>query len=125
MPITEDSWVHEIIGTAFKKGCRAGRNQGREEGRQEGELKILRRQIERRFVAVPDRVDRRWAECAAVNWKNSAFALLDATTPEDRLAPEQRALTSRVSRDSVSAGPTPFGMSIPARPRTPGTQPDQ
>ena len=93
MPITEDILDHEIIGTAYKKGRRAGRKQGRQEGREEGlqegqqkgELKILQRQIERRFGAVPEWLDQRLAQSTAQELEEIGVRLLDARTPEDLL----------------------------------------
>src|ERR1022692_4572454 len=57
MPIDLDIRDHETLGPiiieAEQKGLQKGLQEGRQEGRQEGDLTILRRQIAKRFGALP------------------------------------------------------------------------
>jgi flagellar biosynthesis/type III secretory pathway protein FliH len=65
MPIDLDIREHEVLGPLIieaerkgyqkgrEEGRQEGRQQGRQEGRRQGELIILRRQIVKRFGALP------------------------------------------------------------------------
>ncbi len=84
MPILNSILDHQVIGPAILQG----RQQGLKEGRQEGRQEIIRRQLEKRFGAVPD-----WAEARLINLSASeidevAVRLLDATRLEDLFPPE-------------------------------------
>jgi len=45
MPVHVDILTNKVLGREFRRGL--------QKGRQEGELRVLRRQIEKRFGAIP------------------------------------------------------------------------
>src|SRR5262249_20397763 len=75
MPITENILDHEIIGTAFKKG----RRQGREEGRKN----VLRDLIQKRFGKIPKWLDDRLAHASVNELDLLKDRVLDAQSLED------------------------------------------
>ena len=81
MPILNDILEHQVIGPAILQG----REQGRQEGIQEGRQDILRRQLERRFGAIPAWVEARLATLSAPELDDLALRLLDASTLEELL----------------------------------------
>jgi hypothetical protein len=58
---------------------------GLDEGRQEGELTILRRQIEKRFVALPAWATEKLAALPASELKDLSERVLDAKSLEELL----------------------------------------
>ena len=60
MPILNDIMEHEVIGPEIKKGIR------------QGELTVIRRQIEKRFGALPAWAEDRLTNCPLRNSKTSA-----------------------------------------------------
>jgi hypothetical protein len=59
--------------------------EGREEGDLKGELKILRRQIEKRFGSLPNWAEERLAECSAKEIEELSVRVLDAKSIESLL----------------------------------------
>jgi predicted transposase YdaD len=81
MPILNDIMDHKVLGREFKRGLQ----EGRQEGRQEGELKILKRQMERRFGVIPEWVDQRLIGLSEPEIEELGVRLLDAYTLEELL----------------------------------------
>ena len=73
MPILNDILEHEVLGREFKKGL------------QEGELALLRRQMEKRFGAVPPWADQRLSQLSAAELKTIGLRILDANSLEELL----------------------------------------
>jgi len=69
-----------------QKGMREGRREGRQEGRQEGELSLLRRQIKRRFGAIPAWAEQRLAKSSTAELEDIGVRLLDAPSLKDLLS---------------------------------------
>ena len=86
MPILNDIMDHKVLGREFKRGLQVGREEGREagwqegrqEGRKEGERKILRRQMEKRFGAIPEWADQRLSGMSEQEIEELGVRLLDA-----------------------------------------------
>ncbi len=79
MPILDDIMDHDVIGPAIREGLQ----QGRQEGLQKGELTILRRQIGKRFGALPTAVDERLAKLSTAELEDISLRLLDAKSIEE------------------------------------------
>lgn len=79
MPILNDILSHEVIGPAILQG----REEGLQEGRKEGQREILRRQLEKRFGAIPDWADSRLSSLSGSELDAIAVCLLDASRLED------------------------------------------
>jgi hypothetical protein len=77
MPIDVDIREHEVLGPMFKAA--------RQEGRQEGELTILRRQIEKRFGALPGWAGEELAALPASGLEDLIERVLDAKSLEELL----------------------------------------
>ena len=77
MPIHIDILENKVLGREFKKGLR--------EGRQEGELAILRRQIEKRFGALPSWAEQRLSGASTEQLEGMATHVLDAASLEELL----------------------------------------
>ena len=83
MPILDDILDHKVIGPAIRKGLQEGRQQGLQEGLQKGALAVLRRQIERRFGALPTRMEERLASLTEPELDDFSLRLLDAKSLEE------------------------------------------
>jgi hypothetical protein len=79
MPITENILDHELIGPAYKKGLQEGEQRGFERG----ELTVLRRQIAKRFGAIPAWLEERLAQCSARDLEVLSERVLDAQNVDD------------------------------------------
>jgi predicted transposase YdaD len=86
MPIDVDIREHEVLGPMFKEERLEGRKEGRREGRQEGELTILRRQIEKRFGALPGWASEKLAALPAPDLEDLSEQVLDAKSLEELLS---------------------------------------
>jgi hypothetical protein len=62
-----------------------GKQEGKLEGKLEGELTLLRRQIEKRFGAIPDWAEERLTSRTATELEELGVRMLDARTLEDLL----------------------------------------
>jgi predicted transposase YdaD len=82
MPILNDIMDHEVIGPAIRKGLQ----QGRQEGLKEGSQNILRRQLEKRFGPLPQRVAKRLTEMSAAELEEVSIRIFD-TDDLDHLFP--------------------------------------
>jgi hypothetical protein len=78
MPITTSILDHDVLGPVFKNGLL--------EGRQEGEPAILRRQIEKRFGALPGWASDRLAALQASELEDLSERVLDAQSVEELLS---------------------------------------
>ncbi|MGH9608176.1 MAG: Rpn family recombination-promoting nuclease/putative transposase [Bryobacteraceae bacterium] len=86
MPILNDILSHEVIGPAILQGRQEGLQEGLQEGRQEGQREILRRQMEKRFGAIPNWVEGRLASFSESELDEFAMRLLDASRLEELFA---------------------------------------
>src|ERR1035438_9291853 len=77
MPIHINILENEVLGPVFQKGL--------QEGRQEGELTILRRQIEKRFGALPGWASEKLAAQPASELEELSERVLDAKSVEELL----------------------------------------
>ncbi len=73
MPILNDILDHDVIGPEYRRGV------------QEGELKILHRQIEKRFGKLPQWAEERLASRTAIELEELGVRTLDAESLEDLL----------------------------------------
>jgi hypothetical protein len=71
MPILNDILDHKVLGREFKRGL------------QEGELTVLRRQIEKRFGAIPGWAEERLAGKSPADLEELSVRVLDAASIED------------------------------------------
>lgn len=81
MPILNDILDNKVLGREFKRG----REEGREEGLQEGELTVLRRQIQKRFGALPVWAEERLTGRSTAELEELSVRVLDAQSLEDLL----------------------------------------
>jgi len=72
---------NKVLGREFERGLEEGKQQGREEG----ELKVLRRQIEKRFGPLPDWAEKWLASRSASELEELSIRVLDAETLEELL----------------------------------------
>jgi hypothetical protein len=77
MPILNSILDHEVLGREFKKGLA--------EGVQQGELNVLRRQIEKRFGALPVWAAERLAVKSVAELEELSTQLLHAQSIEESL----------------------------------------
>ncbi len=77
MPILNDIMDHKVLGREFKRGL--------QEGRQEGEIRIVRRQIEKRFGPIPDWAEDRLQKLSEAEIESVGDRILDAPSVEDLL----------------------------------------
>jgi hypothetical protein len=77
VPILNDILDHEVIGPEIKKGI--------QKGIEIGELKILRRQIKKRFGSVPKWAEERLAKLSAKELEELSVRVLDAKSIESLL----------------------------------------
>src|ERR1039457_4429283 len=89
MPIDLDIRDHETLGPiiieAEQKGLQKGLQKGRQEGRQEGDLTILRRQIAKRFGALPGWAAERLAGLSTTELEERSVRVLDIGSVEELL----------------------------------------
>jgi hypothetical protein len=85
MPIDLDIRDHETLGPMFIEAEQKGLQKGRQEGRQEGELAVLRRQIEKRFGALPRWAGDKLAALPASELEDLSERVLDAKNVEELL----------------------------------------
>jgi hypothetical protein len=81
MPVYIDLLENKVLGPAFKKGL----EEGELKGKLEGELKILRRQIEKRFGPMPKWAAERLAALSAAELEELSVRVLDVPNIEDLL----------------------------------------
>jgi predicted transposase YdaD len=90
MPILNDIMDHKVLGREFKRGLQQGVQQGLQEGVrqgvQQGESRLLRKQIEKRFGAVPPWVEERLTSMSAEELEALSVRLLDAQTLHELLS---------------------------------------
>ncbi len=75
MPILKDIMDHKVLGREYKRGSK--------DGIQQGELRILRKQMERRFGPIPEWVEERIAGESAEDLEALSVRLLDARSLEE------------------------------------------
>jgi predicted transposase YdaD len=93
MPILTDILDHDVIGPEYRRGVKEGLEegiqqgvqQGIQQGVQQGELKVLRRQIEKRFGPIPAWAEERLASRTAIELEDLGVRALDAVSLEDLL----------------------------------------
>jgi predicted transposase YdaD len=85
MPIDVDIREHEVLGPMFIEAEQKGREEGLQEGLQAGELTILRRQIEKRFGALPSWAGEKLAKMPASELEDLSERVLDAKSLDDLL----------------------------------------
>lgn len=73
MPILNDILDHEVLGREYKRGV------------QTGELKLLRRQIEKRFGPLPKWAEERLSNASEQQIEELALRLLDVSQLEELL----------------------------------------
>jgi predicted transposase YdaD len=86
MPILDDIMTHDVLGPVMRKsrkeglqeGIQQGRKEGLQQGLQEGELTIVRRQISKRFGALPTRFDKKLAKLSRPELEDLSLRLFDA-----------------------------------------------
>ncbi|MEI2414554.1 Rpn family recombination-promoting nuclease/putative transposase [Orrella sp. JC864] len=76
-------WKQQGLQEGRQQGLREGRREGHQEGRREGESLLLRRQLVRRFGALPKQVDRRLTQAGSEELQAWAMNVLDARTLEE------------------------------------------
>jgi hypothetical protein len=91
MPINLNMMDHGIFGPLIRKGMKEGLEKGLEKGRElglkEGQLTLLLNQAERRFGTLPVRIRKRLEALDPAALQRAGLRLLDASRPEDLLAP--------------------------------------
>jgi hypothetical protein len=85
MPIHIDLRENEVLGPPYIRGLEEGEQKGRSEGRKEAALNILRRQIDKRFGALPAWVEERLAAKSPSELEELSVRVLDAATFDDLL----------------------------------------
>ena len=75
MPLLDSILDNKVLGREYKRG--------QQEGRQEGELRILRRQIQKRFGPIPDWAQKQLAERSTAELEELTDRVLDAPTIQD------------------------------------------
>jgi predicted transposase YdaD len=80
MPILNDIMDHKVLGREYKRGHEEGLREGVEHGRT-----VLRKQIEKRFGAIPERAEQRFAKLSAAELEQLSLRLLDAQGLEELL----------------------------------------
>jgi predicted transposase YdaD len=79
MPILNSILDHKVIGPAIKQGIQ----QGLQQGRQEGALAVLRKQIEKRFGALPVSAEERLVSLSEPELEAVSVRVLDAKSIDD------------------------------------------
>ena len=86
MPILTSILDHEVIGPAIKQGI----EQGMQQGIQQGEMTVLRRQMEKRFGALPDWAEQHLSQLSTPELDDLSLRILDARTLNELLEPNTR-----------------------------------
>ena len=81
MPLLNDILDNKVLGREFKRGLQ----QGLQAGERKGELTVLRRQIEKRFGAIPGWAEERLAGRSTAELEDLCVRVLDAQSIEDLL----------------------------------------
>ena len=79
MPIHIDILENKVLGREYKRGLQ----EGELKGELKGELTVLRRQIEKRFGAIPSWAAERLASRSAPELEELSVRVLDAHSIED------------------------------------------
>jgi len=77
MPVHVDILTNKVLGREFRRGL--------QKGRQEGELRVLRRQIEKRFGAIPAWAVERLVGLSTTDLEELTERILEAASIEDLL----------------------------------------
>jgi hypothetical protein len=85
MPIDLDIREHEVLGPIIIKAEQKGRQEGLQEGLHAGELTVLRRQIEKRFGALPNWAREKLTAMPASELEDLSVRVLDAQSVEELL----------------------------------------
>ena len=81
MPILNDIMDHDIIGPAIRQGMQQGRLEGLQEGMQR--LRdVIRHLIEKRFGALPTRLEAQFLGLTAAELDTMALNVIDAESVE-------------------------------------------
>jgi len=75
MPILDDIMDHDVIGPAIREGM--------QQGLQQGEITILRRQLNKRFGALPSWIYERLTKLSTAELEDISLRLLDASSIEE------------------------------------------
>jgi predicted transposase YdaD len=90
MPILDDIMDHDLLGPAIRQGMQKGLEQGLEQGVQRGvqrgELTILRRQLAKRFGALPATIDERLATLSTAELEDLSVRLFDIKSIDELFA---------------------------------------
>jgi hypothetical protein len=81
MPIHIDLRENEVLGPPYIRGL----EEGEQRGQKQGELRILRRQIEKRFGALPPRVEEYLGAKTTAELEDLSLRLLDAASIDELL----------------------------------------
>ena len=85
MPIDVDIREHEVLGPIILEAEQKGLQEGLQKGLQAGELTVLRRQIEKRFGAMPRWAAEKLATLSAPELEDLSERVLDAMSVEELL----------------------------------------
>ena len=85
MPIYIDILENKVLGREYKRGLQEGRRQALREAELKGELRILRRQIEKRFGPIPGWAEERLQTRSTPELDDVIERVLDARSLEDLL----------------------------------------
>lgn len=85
MPLLNDIMENKVLGREFRRGLAEGERKGEVRGALRGELTILRRQIQKRFGAVPSWADERLGRHSATELEELSVRLLDVKSIEELL----------------------------------------
>jgi flagellar biosynthesis/type III secretory pathway protein FliH len=85
MPLLDDIRDNRVLGREYKRGFEQGYREGFEQGYREGALRILRREIEKRFGAIPSWAEAQLAARSTAELVELIDRVLDAPTLEDLL----------------------------------------
>jgi predicted transposase YdaD len=90
MPILDDIMDHDLLGPAIRqgmqKGLELGLKQGVQQGVQRGELTILRRQLAKRFGALPAAIDERLSTLSTAQLEDLSVRLFDVKSIDELFA---------------------------------------
>jgi hypothetical protein len=81
MPLLDDISDNKVLGREYKRGLQ----EGRQVGIREGQLIILRRQIEKRFGAIPNWAEEQLTARSARELEDLSVRIFDAPSIEDML----------------------------------------
>jgi predicted transposase YdaD len=94
MPILDDIMDHDLLGPAIRQGMQKGLElglkqgveKGLEQGVQRGELTILRRQLAKRFGALPATMDERLSTLSTAQLEDLSVRLFDVKSIDELFA---------------------------------------